>query len=229
MLDKPRLSTQKKNGSRKSRFGRSHAPPTRWATSGAHRRRIVELPERIAVRRLEPARVLVANRPTLAMHRCVPGLAQYAGDRLHGDPPAEEPLELGADLRRPHRRVLLLVVEIALTSCSPSPAPGSCGALVVAGSATAGFVAADESSLLRSRLLTLVTSPCFLPSAYHRRSDSVVQPIVLATCSRLIPSSISDSARACSAGENLRLRAGTRSRLRPRELDFETPLLLRDE
>src|SRR4051812_5881444 len=71
----------------------------------------VELPERVAVRRLEPARVLVADRPTLAMHRRVPRLAQHAGDRLHGDPPAEEPLELGADLRRPHRRVLLLVVE----------------------------------------------------------------------------------------------------------------------
>jgi hypothetical protein len=56
-----------------------------------------------------------------------------------------------------------------------------------------------------------------------------VQPIIFAICSRFIPASISDSARACSAGENLRLRAGTRARLLPRELDFETPLLLRDE
>jgi hypothetical protein len=69
---------------------------------------------------------------------------------------------------------------------------------------------------------------------YQRRSDSVVQPIVLATCWRCIPARISDSARACSAVENRRLRAGT-SRFREdcflrfvREPDFETPLL-RDE
>src|SRR5215468_3653683 len=71
----------------------------------------VELPERVAVRRLEPPWVLVADRSPLVMHRRVPGLAQHAGDRLHRHPPAKEPLELGANLRRPHRRVLLLVVE----------------------------------------------------------------------------------------------------------------------
>ena len=51
---------------------------------------------------------------------------------------------------------------------------------------------------------------------------------LIATCSRFIPASISDSARVCSAGENLQLRAGTRSRWPPCDLDFETPLLLRD-
>jgi hypothetical protein len=55
----------------------------------------------------------------------------------------------------------------------------------------------------------LVTKPCFLPATYHRRSDSVVQPIVVAICSRFIPETISDSARACSSAENLRLRTGT--------------------
>jgi hypothetical protein len=113
-----------------------------------------------------------------------------------------------------------------LTSCSPSPAPGSCGALFAAGSAvTGGGVAAE----LDAALLCLVVSPCFLASAYHRRSDSVVQPIVLATCSRFMPATMSDSACACCSAENLRLRAGTRSRLLPRALDFETPLRLRDE
>src|SRR5690606_9534310 len=71
----------------------------------------VHLPKRAAVRGLEPARVLVADRAPLAMNRRVPGLAQHARDRLDRDAPAEEPLELGPDLRRPHRRMLLLVVE----------------------------------------------------------------------------------------------------------------------
>jgi hypothetical protein len=38
----------------------------------------VGLPERVAVRRLESPRVLVAARPPLAMYRRVPGLAQHA-------------------------------------------------------------------------------------------------------------------------------------------------------
>ena len=112
-----------------------------------------------------------------------------------------------------------------MTSCSPSPAPGSCGALVAAGSAAAGSTAADFAAAdfaaadfamadfamadVSFSLSVLVTSPCFLPSTYHRRSDSVEQPIFSATCSRCIPARISDSARACSAGENLRPRAGT--------------------
>lgn len=71
----------------------------------------IELPDRIAMRRLEPARALVADRAALAMDRRKAGLTEHPRDRLHRDPPAEEPLELSSDLRRAHRRVLLLVVE----------------------------------------------------------------------------------------------------------------------
>jgi hypothetical protein len=71
----------------------------------------VQLPDRVAMRRLEPAGPLLTDGAALAMHRREAGLTEHARDRLHRDPPPEESLELGADLRRPHRRVLVLVVE----------------------------------------------------------------------------------------------------------------------
>jgi hypothetical protein len=76
------------------------------------------------MRCLEPTRVLVADWPPLAMHRRVACLAQHARDRLDRHAPAEEPLELGTDLRRPHRRMLLLVVEDRLDLVLAEPGAG---------------------------------------------------------------------------------------------------------
>src|SRR6185436_8102279 len=111
--------------------------------------------------------------------------------------------------------------RIALVSCSPSPAPGSCGALDTGGAAA--DVAGDgDAPTLGSRT---VTRPLRLPSWYQRRSDSVVHPMVSAISSRFMSAAISERARACSSGENRRPRAETRLRLLLlRGRDFEEPL-----
>src|SRR6266545_1817608 len=107
---------------------------------------------------------------------------------------------------------------MALVSCSPSPAPGSLGALDIDATVDApssvrcGGTALASAVSVADGVVRLVGAGSRLPvraSLVHRRSDSVVQPTISATFHRATPSTISWSARCCSSDVNRLLRAAT--------------------
>src|SRR5919108_6495434 len=130
---------------------------------------------------------------------------------------------------------------MALVSCSPSPAPGSLGALD-SGAATGGALVVDVAGDTTGGALvvdvagdTARAAAGIVPAAVapwtQRRSDSVVVPMCLATASRSKPPAMSRRASACCSGVNRRPRgsgdnaragrAGRRRRMRSREREDE--------
>jgi hypothetical protein len=139
----------------------------------------------------------------LGVHQRVTVAAQHAGDGLDRQPPAHEPFELSAELGGTHRRVLLLPLQDGGDLGSLSPCAGSAGAY-------GDFSCAGRDACCAGGVDAFLATggagivPAVVASLTQRRSDSVVVPMVAATCTRLIPDATSTSACCLCASSNLR-------------------------